>query len=234
MLSHFTPSAKQRKNPKILINFDSNISNRRIESANTNFTTTSPHNIISQNKNFSNQSINSSDNYSSKPKREMYYKPNWKYSYYLDKNEILSLNNINNKRNIEIKNTLCDYKDIDKRPKPIVYSWTKPRMVKILENNALIEEEVKSHYWKYSHIFENNNLKQPGKLLRILMMQLSQGKWGESNYLNYYNNGLFIDDGNFNNKKLIYQSWKVPGKNRSIRNNYEPIRIKRPKSAYRY
>ena len=234
MLSHFIPSAKQRKNPKILINCDSNISNRRIESANTNFTTNSLHNIITQNKNFLNQSINSSDNYSTKPKRELYYKPNWKYSYYLDKNEILSLNNINNKKKIEIKNALCDYKDIDKRPKPIVYSWTKPRMIRILENNALIEEEVKSHYWKYSHIFENNGIKPPGKLLRLLMAQLSAGYGGDGNFLNFNNNGFVGDEGNFRYQQYLNRQWKVPGISKTYKNYYEPIKIKRPKSSYKY
>ena len=169
-----TFSTKQTNNPKKLINFDksmnSNKNNRRIESANTNFTINTYNNFNQKNKNFNNQSI-SSENYSgtinyTTPKQK-YYKPTWKYSYYLDKNQILSLNNINN--NPEIRNTLCDYKDIDKRPKPIVYSWTKPRMVKILENNANIEEEVKTHFWKYSHIFENNAMKRPGKLLNILI-----------------------------------------------------------------
>jgi len=234
--SNFTPSAKQRKR-LMLINFDknqnSNINNCRIESANTNFTSNSNHNIILQNKNFANQSNSSENYYPSKQKRELYYKPNWKYSYYLDKNDIISLNYLNIKKNSEIKKELYDFKDIDKRPKPIVYSWTKPRMIKILENNSLIEEEVKSHYWKYSHIFENNNIKQPGKLLRILMTQLSQGYGGELNAINYYNNGL-LTDVNFNNKKLKYQQWKVPGKNKNFRNNYELIKIKRPKSAYKF
>jgi len=207
----------------------SNISNRRIESAKTNFT----FNINQQNKNFSNQS-NSSENYSGniinfptpKPKRESYSKPNWKYSYYLDKNDILNLKNINNGNNPEIKKLLCDYKDIDKRPKPIVYSWTKPRMVKILERNSLIEEEVKSNFWKYSHIFENNNMKRPGKLLGILMTQISQGYGGESYFMNMGNNGNF-------NKFILNHQWKYPEDYKN-KNSYEPIKLKRPKSAYKY
>ena len=230
-------SGKQRKNQKILINFDKNVNsnmpNRRIESANTNFTTNTHHNIIRQNKNYVNQS-NSTENYSGygnyscpkqKPKKEFYFKPSWKYSYYLDKNEILSLNNINN--NPEIKYSLCDYKDIDKRPKPIVYSWTKPRMVKIIENNSNIEEEVKSHYWKYSHIFENNTIKPPGKLLRLIMTQLSHGYGGGINFMN-----MKGDDGIFNDKILYNQQWRVPGIYKNNKNNYEPIKIKRPKTAF--
>ena len=203
----------------------SNISNRRIESAKTNFTF-----INQQNKNFANQS-NSIDNYSGnnnysihKIKNESYFRPKWKYSYYLDKNDILNLKNITN--NPELKNVLCDYKDIDKRPKPIVYSWTKPRMVKILERNSAIEENIKSNFWKYSHIFENNNMKKPGKLLGILMTQISQGYRGESFLMNVGNNE------NFNNKIIVNHHPKFPEDNN--RNYYEPIKLKRPKSAFKF
>ena len=235
-----TASAKQRKNQPLMLNFDkylnSNKNNRRIESANTNFTSYT-HNFISK-KNFANQS-NSTENYSglnysnNKPKKEVNYKPNWKYSYYLNKNDILTINNLKN--NLEIKNSLCDYKDIDKRPKPMVYSWTKPKMVKIIENNSLIEEEVKSHFWKYSHIFENNPIKPPGKLLRILMTQLSQGYGDGGNYMNFYNEKYIKNDDLFNKRIFYDKQWKVPGLYKNNKNNYyEPIKIKRPKSSYKY
>ena len=205
----------------------SNISNRRIESAKTNFTFN-----LNQNKNLANES-NSSENYSGngnysipKIKKESYFRPKWKYSYYLDKNDILNLKNINFNNNPEIKNILCDYKDIDKRPKPIVYSWTKPRMVKILERNSAIEEEIKSNFWKYSHIFENNIMKKPGKLLGILMTQISQGYRGDSFLMNMGNNG------NFNNKIIFNHHTKFPED--INKNNYEPIKLKRPKSAYKF
>lgn len=239
---------ENRSRQKISINFDksnlnSNFSKRRAESANTNFTSNTHHNIFKQNKNIGNQS-NLSENNSmfddySLPKHQSkkeYYKPKWKYSYYVNKNDILSLNNINN--NSEIKSSLCDYKDIDKRPKPIVYSWTKPRMVRIIENNHEIEEEVKSHYWKYSHLFENNKTKPPGKLLRLIMTQLSQG--GYSNYggglnnMNLNKNGLIGDDGNFNSKIFCNQQWKVPGVYKKNRNIYENTNIKRPKTAFHH
>ena len=233
-------ASKIRKNPKLLMNLDknlnSNIINRRIESANTNFTSNIHSNIIRKNNNFANQS-NSSANYSGsnnfflpKTKKKLQYKPKWKYSYFLDKNDILSLKLLNN--NPEIKNILCDYKDIDKKPKPIVYSWTKPRMIKIIENNALIEEDVKSHFWKYSHLFENNTLKQPGKLLQILMTQFSQGYEGGVIFKNYKRPEIFGED-RFNNKGIIKEAWRVPGIYRNDRNAYEPIKLKRPKSSLR-
>ena len=229
--NNFTSSAKKRNKNSI-----SKISNRRIESAKTNFTTNTHHNIIFQ-RNFANQS-NSSENYSNTnysnhmPKKEMYYKPNWKYSYYLDKNSILSLNNLNN--NPEIKKYLSDYKDIDKRPKPIVYSWTKPKMVKIIEKNSSIEEEVKSHFWKYSYIFEDNAIKPPGKLLQILMTQLSQGYGDGKNITNFYNDRFMKNDDIFKNRIFFEKQWKIPGLYQNNERYYETIKIKRPKSSYKF
>ncbi len=230
----FTQSANVRKNPKILLNLASNMNNPRLESANTNFTSKTQQNLFFQNKNFDNHSTYSTENISEKNnisniKPNIKYRPNWKYSYYLDKNNILSLNNING--NSEIKKLLCDYKDIDKRPKPIVYSWTKPRMIKIIENNKLIEEDVKSHFWKYSHLFQNMQFKKPGKLLRILMTQLSQGYDGKEYFRNKTRIGLFGRDGSFNNNILLKKKWKVPGINL---NAPDIIPTKRPNTAYKY
>ena len=240
-LNESTPYSKIQNNQKISEMYDNNanLHQRRAESAITNFTSNTHHNIFQKNKNIGNQ-INSSENSSyanfsnSKNKRE-FYKPKWKYSYYVNKNDILSLNNLN--KNPEIKNSLCDYKDIDKRPKPIVYSWTKPRMVKIIENNSLIEEEVKSHFWKYSYLFENNQKKPPGKLLSLMITQLSQGYGnyeGGLNLMNLNKKGYIGDDGNFNNKIFYNQQWKVPGVYKRNTNNYEPIKIKRPKTAFNH
>ena len=57
-------------------------------------------------------------------------------------------------------------------------------MVRIIENNHKIE--VKSYYWKYSYLFENNKVKPPGKLLRLIMTQVSQGDYW--NYVGGLNN----------------------------------------------
>ena len=232
---NFTLSSKSRKKPKLLLNFTSNIKKPRLESANTNFTSKTHQNLISQNKNYDNQSYYSTENYSDQnnistnmTKPNYIHRPIWKYSYYLDKNDILCLNKINGKS--EIKTSLCDFKDIDKRPKPIVYSWTKPRMIKIIENNKIIEEEVKSHFWKYSHIFENKEFKRPGKLLRILMLQLSQGYEGREYFRSSNRIGILGGNGSLQNNLLQKRKWKVGGINR----HYEPITIKRPNTAYKY
>jgi hypothetical protein len=240
-----TNSARAKKNMQSF-NFNNsgvnqNKSKRRLESAKTNFTINTNNNIIMQNKNILNQS-NSTENsvfgnyQTANSKREFYNKPMWKFSYYLDKN---NLNNINS-NNPEIKNVLCDYKDIDKRPKPIVNSWTKPRMIKIIENNSTIEEEVKNNFWKYSHIFENNPIKPPGKLLKILMSQLSQGYsgyggyGGGSNFLNFnYDNNGAVGGDDINYNKYYNRQWKISGHYKGNKNNYEPIKIKRPNSSYK-
>jgi hypothetical protein len=234
-------STRNKNNQKLLINVENNLNSNkknRIESANTNFTSSSHHNIIKTNINYVNKS-NLTDNNSGfvnysipKQKSKREYKPNWKYSYYLDKNEILSLNKIQNIP--ELKNTLCDFKDIDRRSKPIVYSWTKPKMVKILEKNANIEEEVKTHYWNYWHIFEKKDERPPGRLLRIIMTQLSHCYGGGYNFLNTNKIYNLEDDKLFKEKSFLNRQWKVPGTYRNNRNNFEPIKLKRPRTAYRY
>ena len=110
-------------------------------------------------------------------------------------------------------------------------------MVKIIENNSLIEEEVKSHFWKYSYLFENNQKKPPGKLLSLMITQLSQGYGnyeGGLNLMNLNKKGHIGDDGNFNNKIFYNQQWKVTGVYKRNTNNYEPIKIKRPKTAFNH
>ena len=225
--SFFSGKRKTKTKFSLDNSINPNKSKRRLDSANTNFTINSKNKMKNKN-NFSNQS-NSSENNSGNiffPKKEINNRPNWKYSYYLDKNDIMFLNNP------EIKNSLYDFKDIDKRPKPFVYSWTKPKMVKIIENNSLIEEEVKSHFWKYSHIFENDDIKVTGKLLRILMNQLSGDYIGGANFSNFNSLG---NDMNFKYNNYLKKQWKFPGiyKNKINRNSYESIRFKRPKSSYK-
>ena len=234
-------STRNKRKKKLLINFDKNNStyklSRGIESAKTNFSTNTPQDLLRQKKNYVNQS-NSTEyfsgyaNYSNsqkKPKRE--FRPNWKYSYYLDKNDLFNFKNLH--KNLEIKKTLCDYKDIDYKPKPIFYNWTKPKMIKILERNKDIEEEVKLHYWKYSHIFENKVIKPPGKLLKLIMTQLSNN-YGGKNFLNNLNAKGNVDDGIFNDKLSVIRQWKVPGVYKNNKSNYEPIKIKRPKTSFEY
>lgn len=199
----------------------------RIESANTNFTSDILRNkennhFYTSNKSFYNNSRKPFVNLSSyssfnektenniynsnlenvscgnnKPRQLSSYKPRWKYSYFMDKNQILNVENQS-----EIKNNLVDYKDIDKKPQKIVYSWTKPRMVQIIEKNGIIEEEVRSHPWKYSYLFGNKVPKAPGKLLKIMMAQLSQGAnkgFGYMNYNNKFNNYYSDEINNINN-----------------------------------
>ena len=52
----------------------------------------------------------------------------------------------------------------------------------------MIEEEIKSNYWKYSYIFENNLPKTPGKLLKLMVNQLTSGYGGEISYISINKN----------------------------------------------
>ena len=222
MSNIYSPSSHRNYLQKLGYNIEkyqnNNISKNRIESAKTNYTASNFFNLNKKEKIINDISNNNSRSLSNKINK----RPIWKYSYYIDKNDILSINN-----DSEINNILNEYRDIDKRPKKLVYSWTKPRMLKILENNKKIEEEIKSNYWKYSYIFENNMVKTPGKLLKLMVNQLTSGYGNEFSYMNINNkNGK---DNNFNNKIFHQQHWKHPGVYKNKKNEYEPIKIKKPK-----
>ena len=222
----FTPSAKRRNLQKMKIDYNleksslqNTMNKRRIESAKISFPI-SNHNYFSSDKNKYTFNENSKNNTTS-TKIE---RPIWKYSYFLDKNDILNIRNES-----EIRNLLNSYKDIDNKPKPLVYSWTKPRMIKIIENNRIIEEEVKSSFWKYSYIFQNDIIKPPGKLLKIMVNQLTSGYGNEFSYMNINKNGTNNDNNNFRNKIFHDKHWRHPGVYRYKKNEYEPIKIKRGK-----
>ena len=222
----FTPSAKRRNLQKMKIDYNleksslqNTMNKRRIESAKISFPI-SNHNYFSSDKNKYTFNENSKSNTTS-TKIE---RPIWKYSYFLDKNDILNIRNES-----EIRNLLNSYKDIDNKPKPLVYSWTKPRMIKIIENNKIIEEEVKSSFWKYSYIFQNDIIKPPGKLLKLMVNQLTSGYGNEFSYMNINKNGTNDDNNNFRNKIFHDKHWRHPGVYRYKKNEYEPIKIKRGK-----
>ena len=222
----FTPSAKRRNLQKMKIDYNleksslqNTMNKRRIESAKISFPI-SNHNYFSSDKNKYTFNENSKNNTTS-TKIE---RPIWKYSYFLDKNDILNIRNES-----EIRNLLNSYKDIDNKPKPLVYSWTKPRMIKIIENNRIIEEEVKSSFWKYSYIFQNDIIKPPGKLLKLMVNQLTSGYGNEFSYMNINKNGTNNDNNNFRNKIFHDKHWRHPGVYRYKKNEYEPIKIKRGK-----
>ena len=224
----FTPSANRRNIQKMKIyynleksSFPSTLDRRRIESAKINYPIYNP-NYFNKGKNsfiFNDNSINDSTNFTK------IQRPLWKYSYFLDKNNILNIKN-----DTEIRNLLNNYKDIDKRPKPLVYSWTKPRMVKIIENNKIIEEEVKSSFWKYSYMFQDDMIKPPGRLLKLMVNQLTSGYGNEFSYMNINNNRNNKEDiKSFRNKIFHDTHWKPSGVYRNKKNEYEPIKLKRGK-----
>ena len=92
----------------------------------------------------------------------------------------------------------------------------------------MIEEEVKSSFWKYSYLFEDNFIKPPGRLLKLMVNQLTSGYGNELNYMNNNRNGLNYDNNkNFRNKLFHDKHWRQPGVYRYNKNEYEPIKIKK-------
>lgn len=231
MSMNYTPTNNKINENKAKISFNSEnqkysitSNNRRVESAKLGYrpkshivfrkVQTKTFNDFSQNSN----TLNSVENHSSPIKR-----PIWKYSYYVDKNDMLNINN-----DPEFKKVLNNYKDFGNKTKPITYSWTKPRMVKIIENNKKIEEEIKSSFWKYSYLFQNDWIKPPGRLLKLMVNQLTYGYGNEYSYMKNSTNGLSMNDNrNIKNKLFHEKPWRHPGIYRYKKNEYEPIKIKR-------
>ena len=52
---------------------------------------------------------------------------------------------------------------------PYITPYT-PKMVKIINKNALLEEEIRSHYWKYEHLFNKPQPRKPGKLRKLIIV----------------------------------------------------------------
>ncbi len=233
MSMNYNPSNNKRKESKTKMFFNSEnpkysitSNNRPVESAKLGYrpkshivyrkVQTKTFNDFTQNSN----TLNSVENHSTPIKR-----PIWKYSYYVDKNDILNVNN-----DPEIRNLLNNYRDFDSKPKPVTYSWTKPRMIKIIENNKIIEEEVKSSFWKYSYLFEDNLIKPPGRLLKLMVNQLTSGYGNEYSYMKINRNGMSYDNNKiFRNKIFHDKHWRPNGVYRYNKNEYEPIKIKRDK-----
>ena len=224
----FTPSSNRRNLQKMKLYYNLEKSSNpntqnshRIKSAKVNF----PSNKNNINLFSKSQNNNIFNDFSKEKNTNHIERPIWKYSYFLDKNDILNIQN-----DSEIRKILNNFKDIDNRPKPLVYSWTKPRMIKIIENNKIIEEEVKSSFWKYSYLFEDNLIKPPGRLLKLMVNQLTSGYGNEYSYMKINRNGMSYDNNKiFRNKIFHDKHWRPNGVYRYNKNEYEPIKIKRDK-----
>ena len=224
MSRSYTTSAKKRDVPKMKMRYNlekpsnsNSLNYNRIKSAKPSYPINNRYSLNRDENTFRFNDNNKS--------RSIYNfeRPIWKYSYFLDKNDILNIQS-----DPEIKNLLNNYKDVDRRTKPIVYSWTKPKMVKIIENNKIIEEEVKSTFWKYSYLFQDDYLKPPGRLLKLMVNQLTSGHGREFNYMHMNKNGLHNDNYKiFGNKLFHDKHWRHPGVYKRPKNEYEPIKIKR-------
>ena len=224
MSRSYTTSAKKRDVPKMKMRYNlekplnsNSLNHNRIKSAKPSYPINNRYSLNRDENTFRFNDNNKS--------RSIYNfeRPIWKYSYFLDKNDILNIQS-----DPEIKNLLNNYKDVDRRTQPIVYSWTKPKMVKIIENNKIIEEEVKSTFWKYSYLFQDDYLKPPGRLLKLMVNQLTSGHGREFNYMHMNKNGLHNDNYKILGNKLFHDKhWRHPGVYKRPKNEYEPIKIKR-------
>lgn len=110
------------------------------------------------------------DDYSKITNKSTKYKliqPLWKYTYYVDpKTKVMNIRT-NFK---ETAQYIRDDYSLNKRIDDI--NKRKPRIQKILENNEIITEEIKSHYWKYEDYFRKKKKNYCGKLLHVFMNNL--------------------------------------------------------------
>jgi len=86
-------------------------------------------------------------------KRIYLYRPRWQYSCYLDNNNIFCLKYSKPKETFNKKTIDFIYKLNS------IYEgneYIKPRMIKIIEKNDKISDEVFGQPWKYPNIFENS------------------------------------------------------------------------------
>ena len=100
-------------------------------------------------------------------------------------------------------------------------------MVKIIEHNKMIQEEVKTNFWKYSYLFDNGKINVPGKLFQVMMNRLARkNKKKKIGAINFDINEQLFDKNIFCNKQ-----WKVPGLYRKPKGLYDDFYFNRPKSV---
>ena len=75
------------------------------------------------------------------------FHPKWKYSYNLSKNNLSS----------SVNNFYTKIKDVIKKPKILISSISKPKIIQILEKNGQVYEKINLNPWKYKPVFWENN-----------------------------------------------------------------------------
>ena len=135
-------------------NFDKN----SIINYNSNYSLNKPRTTSRNYRYFSDMSGSINDNESIYPKESNIIKiskikkPVWNYSYYFNEKN-------NNKNFFKIKNQSAKKIRIKKllnfKNPYIIEDWQKPRMIKILEKNSLIEEEIMLKPWKFFPNIDN-------------------------------------------------------------------------------
>ena len=135
-------------------NFDKN----SIINYNYNYSLNKPRTTSRSIRYYSDMSGSINDNESIYPKETNTIKinkiknPVWNYSYYFNEKN-------NNKNFLKIKNQSAKKIRIKKllncKNPYIIEDWQKPRMIKILEKNSLIEEEIMLKPWKFFPNIDN-------------------------------------------------------------------------------
>ena len=75
------------------------------------------------------------------------FHPKWKYSYYLSNNNLSSS-----------VNSFCEkIKELIKKPRILISTPKKPRIIEILEHNGQMYEKIYLNPWKYKPVFWKNN-----------------------------------------------------------------------------
>ena len=95
------------------------------------------------------------------------FHPKWQYSYYLSKNNVSS----------SVNNFYTKIKELIKKPRILISTPTKPRIIQILENNGQMYQKIYLNPWKYKPVFWKNNL---GVLNKSRNLNISINKNSES------------------------------------------------------
>lgn len=134
-----------------------------------------------------------------------YYYPKiqniWKYSYYIDKNNSVSnlLSHLKKRKQTFSDNFFGE----STSPEYSAYPAIKPRMVRIIENNKAIEDEISSFPWKYKYLFQNNISKKESKLFRLFL----KGPLKERVNINNNNNENYTSNTFYNNNDVNENSY---------------------------
>ncbi len=93
----------------------------------------------------------------------------------INSKNIIGTNGDNSKlKKIDLRHDLENYMSNigfnDVGVEPYVTPYT-PKIVKIINRNAFIDDEIRTNYWKYEHLFPKPQPRKTGKLMQIITQQ---------------------------------------------------------------